>query len=68
MAQVKFEIIVDIKGNYGDDSVLDREESKDGITLKQALKNFIETKLKENSVVIRGDVQSNFVSSQVTDL
>lgn len=68
MSQVKFEIVVDLQGTYGDDTALDRLESKDGITLKQALKNFIENRLKENSVVIRGDVHSIFVSSQVTDL
>lgn len=68
MAQVKFEITADIKGSYGDDSVLSREVSSGGQTQKEALKDFIETKLKENVNVLKGDIQSLFVSSVVTDL
>ncbi len=68
MAQVKFEITVDIKGTYGDDSVLSREESDGGKTLKEALKDQMEQRFIEQSRVVRGDIQSLFVSSVVTDL
>lgn len=71
MAQVKFEIVVDIKGTYGDDTVLDRPMPVEGDanrTLKGLFKEELENRFKEQAKVIRGDIQSKLVSSTVTDL
>jgi hypothetical protein len=71
MAKVKFEITVDLKGTDGNEDILDNllpTEAQPTRSVKDVFKDELEKGFIKQSSVAKGDIQSLFVSSVVTDL